>query len=164
MRTTSGERQVVRSDLKGFRFSTPEGIFMISAVLVLFAFVLLPWLSEAGQDVTGIGLLTASTVPISADLQNMIGETLWTLVLIPAGAILAFVSNRMDENYCSSATPCGAIRQVGRAGEPRLFPADRRPRSPEHHHRPDAVFRGWLLACLLRGSCAGRRFVQCSSC
>ena len=92
MRTTSGERQVVRSDLKGFRFSTPESISMIAAVVILVAFVTLPWLSDAGQDVTGISLLTASAIPIAADLQNMIRDTLWTLILIPVGAVLAFVA------------------------------------------------------------------------
>lgn len=90
MSTTSGERQMVRSDLKGLRLSTPESIAMICAVAILFAFVLLPWLSEAGQDASGISLLTAATTSLSADLQSMISATLWTLILIPIGAVLAF--------------------------------------------------------------------------
>ncbi len=92
MSTISSEHQSPGSDLKAFRLSTPESISMICAVVILFAFVFLPWLSEAGQDVTGISLLTASTPPLSPDLQSMILASRWTLILIPVGAILAFVA------------------------------------------------------------------------
>ncbi|MFN8447634.1 MAG: ABC transporter permease [Anaerolineae bacterium] len=91
MRTTS-DSQVTARDLAGFKLTMSEVVGLVSAVLILFAFVLLPWLSEAGKDVSGISLLTAAAPPVSDALQTLIQDSRWMLVLPPLGAILAFAA------------------------------------------------------------------------
>ena len=113
MRTTGGERQALGSELSAFKLSTSESISMICAALILFGFVFLPWLSQAGQDVTGISLLTSAAPPISADLQSMIQGSRWTLLLIPIGAILAFAAAAWSTTAVRQRKLATRLVQVG---------------------------------------------------
>lgn len=61
---------------------------LASAALILIAFVLLPWMSESGNEVTGLGLLTSATSPLDATFQNGLTDLRWVLALIPLGALL----------------------------------------------------------------------------
>jgi ribose transport system permease protein len=90
--TTTTEAQTVGRDLNQHKLLTPENISLICAVLTLFAFVAVPWLTEAGKDMLGISLLTGAVSPTSSSLQGMIQESRWTLLLIPVGALFSFAA------------------------------------------------------------------------
>jgi|GEM_PF-43761 len=69
---------------------TPVDVLLLAgAVLMLVAFALLPWISEAGNSVTGLALLTASMGTLSQVAQDGLTDTRWALLLIPIAAIMA---------------------------------------------------------------------------
>lgn len=59
------------------------------ALLLLISFVLLPWISEAENSVTGLGLLTNVANSLSAAVREGASQRQWTLMLIPLAALLA---------------------------------------------------------------------------
>jgi ribose transport system permease protein len=69
--------------------TTVDVLVLAGAILMLAAFALLPWMSEAGNSVSGLALLTTPTRPLSPAVQDGLTDTLWTLLLIPIAAILA---------------------------------------------------------------------------
>lgn len=92
MTTTIPEGQMLRQQTGGLRLSSVEGLALICAVLVLLAFVLLPWFSEAGVDSTGISALTSAAADGSATVQSIVQATQNMLWLVPAGAVIAFAA------------------------------------------------------------------------
>jgi ribose transport system permease protein len=71
------------------QLTTIDALVLAGAAVMLIAFILLPWISEAGSDVTGLTLLTASTEPISQAVQDGLAATRLALLLIPIAALLA---------------------------------------------------------------------------
>jgi ribose transport system permease protein len=92
MSTTTPKDQALGHPLAEFKLSRSESVSLICAALVMLAFVAVPWLTENGQDLLGISLLTGAAQPASADLQSMIQASRWTLALIPLGAVLTFAA------------------------------------------------------------------------
>lgn len=91
MRTTitqsPGARQAALANL-----TTADVVSLVGALLILVGFALLPWLHQDGISVTGLSLLTSSSLPISAELQAAAQERQWILLLVPAAAVLALVA------------------------------------------------------------------------
>lgn len=91
MRTTITQTPSARQPTLA-NFSTADGVTLVGALLILLGFTLLPWLHQEGTSVTGLSLLTSSSLPISADLLAAAQERQWSLLLIPAAAILAIAA------------------------------------------------------------------------
>ena len=72
--------------------STAATLTLVCAAALLIAFVVLPWLSEPGSEVTGLQLLTsAGALPVSEALVTAARAQAWTLLLIPLAAVVAVV-------------------------------------------------------------------------
>lgn len=69
--------------------SAGDVVTLICAAVLLFSFVALPWVVEAGSTVAGVSLITSETLPISDDLWAAFTETPAALLLVPAASLLA---------------------------------------------------------------------------
>lgn len=73
------------------RLGNGEMLVLGGALLILIAFVMMPWLYEGESGASGISLLTSASPPLSEGLRTAVRENSWMLLLPPVGAILAFV-------------------------------------------------------------------------
>ncbi len=112
MRTTTSEGAVGRRDRAGFPLAAPEAVRLIAALLILFAFVTLPWIS----DVTGISLLTAAAPAVPAPLLSVLQETRWLLVLPPLAALLAFAATVWEMTARRKRRAMQLVRLAGLTG------------------------------------------------
>ncbi len=71
------------------RLSTQDIVMLICAVVLGIAFLILPWLSEPDVTVSGLTLLTSTSLPLSADLQTAAQDSQGILLLVPAAIVLA---------------------------------------------------------------------------
>lgn len=65
---------------------------LAAALILLAAFTALPWMSENGNDPTGLTLLTMPTPPLSEVLRLGLADSRWTLILIPVSAVVAAIA------------------------------------------------------------------------
>ena len=93
MSTTVTDNQALRNEVSPVRLSSAEGLSLICAVLVMIAFVLLPWLSETDSaEITGISALTTAAPTSSTNTLEVAQATQGLLWLVPAGALVAFAA------------------------------------------------------------------------
>lgn len=92
MSTTMNESRPLQQTSPLFNLSTTETISLVCGAAILIAFLILPWLSEPEVNVTGVSVLTAASLPISAELQSAVQESRWTLALIPGASVLAIAA------------------------------------------------------------------------
>ena len=113
MSTTTPQDQTLEQPTAALKLSTPEGLALICSVLVMIGFVVLPWLTENGQNLLGISLLAGTASPAAADLRSMIQNSRWTLALIPIGAVLAFAAALWGRSAPGHKRRAGQLVRLG---------------------------------------------------
>jgi ribose transport system permease protein len=97
------------------RLSPVDVICLVSIVALPVAFIILPWLIEAGSSVTGISLLLSDPPPLSEEVGAAIAEIRWALLLVPLGTLLAAaglglrLSGRSGSRWTSRLVPLGGL-------------------------------------------------------
>jgi ribose transport system permease protein len=92
MSTTLNEGTALSQPTHTVKISSVEGLSLVCMALVMLAFVLLSWFSEAGTDIAGISLLASGAPSDSTNLQALAQASRGTILLVPAGAILALLA------------------------------------------------------------------------
>jgi ribose transport system permease protein len=75
----------------GGRLALADVVCLASTAALLISFVILPWLIGAGSSISGISLLLSGSPPVASEVNAVLMEIRWALLLVPIGTVMAAI-------------------------------------------------------------------------